>query len=102
MQTLDSYFIETSVMLTPFDTKKIQTSVLEIRNKYGSLQDVLKPKKKFGFKGDKKKKKLIAKEEEELKPNINPCNKKSQDEFGFTVKNRCNEVIDLNHQDIHG
>lgn len=98
MQNLDTYFMETSRVLTPFDTKKVQHSVLEIRYKYGLLQDALKPKKKFGFKGDKKKafqnkpKAETSKEAIRSNPNV---------EFGFTIRNRANEIIDLS-QEVNG
>ena len=98
MQNLDTYFIETSRILTPFDTKKVQQSVLEIRYKYGLLQDALKPKKKFGFKGDKKKAfQSKPKEAEAFKEAIKPS-----EEFGFTIKNRANETIDITQEQVTG
>jgi len=100
MQKLDTFFTENSPVLTKFDKKKVQDSVLEIRSRYSDLQDVLRPKKKFGFRGDKKKafqnKQL---KESGSKPALDVA--KNQ-EFGFTIKERSNETIEINDNEANG
>lgn len=97
MQTLDAYFTETSVTLTAYDIKKVQAAVTEIRTSYADLQDKLKPKKKFGFKGDKKKAFQKAAPVEKLEK---PA--PSSQESGFKISHRKNETIELNDAQISG
>jgi len=109
MKNLDAFFIEKAPVLTPFDTKKVQSAVLDIRAKYGDLQDVLRPKKKFGFKGDKKK--GFQKSSEKTAENITAItnvineddNKSKRQEFhGFSIKEQSNEIIEVNDKDVIG
>ena len=93
MQKLDSYFVEYSPTLTKFDTKKVQQTILDLRSNFNDLQDHLVPKKKFGFKGNKKKEYQNA-TKKVVSQNVDQDDKaeKSQ-EFGFTIKDKTNETI---------
>jgi len=101
MQNLDTFFTEKAPVLTPFDTKKVQGAVLDIRSKYGDLQDVLRPKKKFGFKGDKKK----AFQKSKVKVNTSSASiveEKKQTEVGFSIIGRTDEVIEIDDNNVIG
>lgn len=104
MQNLDTFFTEKAPVLTPFDTKKVQGGVLDVRSKYGDLQDVLRPKKKFGFKGDKKK--AFQKSKTQNSPNVvnasstNEQNKRP--EIGFSINGKTNEVIEVDDNNVIG
>ena len=106
MQNLDTFFTEKAPVLTPFDTKKVQAAILDIRSKYGDLQDVLRPKKKFGFKGDKKK----AFQKNTSQNNSSTTNtltasteiENKQPEDGFSIKGRADEVIEVDDNNVLG
>lgn len=100
LQNLDIFFTENSPVLTPFDKKKMQDNVLEVRSRYSELQNILKPKKKFGFKGDKKKAFQSNQAKEANVKIITSASKSS--EFGFTIKNKANETIEVNENDVKG
>ena len=86
MKSLDSFFVEKSTLLTPFDAKKVQASIIGIRSKFSDLQDALKPKKKFGFKSDKKK--LYQKQEKDHQAVVKDLTDHSKSGFGFTLGNK--------------
>jgi len=106
MQNLDTFFTEKAPVLTPFDTKKVQAAILDIRSKYGDLQDVLRPKKKFGFKGDKKK----AFQKNTSQNNSSTINtltasteiENKRPEDGFSIKGRADEVIEVDDNNVLG
>lgn len=104
MQNLDTFFTEKAPVLTPFDTKKVQGGVLDVRSKYGDLQDVLRPKKKFGFKGDKKK--AFQKSKTQNSPKVvNASSKNEQNkrpEIGFSINGKTNEVIEVDDNNVIG
>lgn len=93
---LESFFTEKSSILTAFDTRKVQGSILEIRNQFQNLQDSLRPKKKFGFKSDKKKN--FQKKSSETEKILDE--KKIQMESGFNLRNRENETIEIEDAQI--
>jgi len=97
LQELDSFFTEKSPVLTPYDIRKLQNSVNELRSKFSKLQDVLKPKKKFGFRRDKKKATLQAKKEDTLVKTASEVLTKV--EFGVTYKDRTDEDICIEEAD---
>ena len=95
LQYLDTYFTEKSPVLTPYDIRKLQTSVNNLRNQYSKLQDALKPKKKFGFRRDKKKTNDAPKNALEKATNV----KEVSAEFGFTFKDKCDENLEIDNVD---
>ena len=101
MQKLDTYFIEHSLTLTKFDMKKIQESILDLRSKFNDLQNILIPKKRFGFKGNKKKAFENNSNNVITKVSQDQVDNKTQlKEFGYTVKNKSNETIELEHLNV--
>lgn len=46
---------DAGIFLPPYDSKKCQTTLTDLNNEFQSLQDRVKPKKKFGFKNRKQK-----------------------------------------------
>ena len=100
MQKLDSYFVEYSPTLTKFDTKKVQQTILDLRSNFNELQDHLVPKKKFGFKGNKKKEYQNA-TKKVVSQNVDQVDKaeKSQ-EFGFTIKDKSGETIIIDSSNV--
>jgi len=102
MQNLDTFFTEKAPVLTPFDTKKVQGAVLDIRSKYGDLQDVLRPKKKFGFKGDKKKAFQKSKSQIVNTSSASIVEEKKQTEVGFSIIGRTDEVIEIDDNNVIG
>ena len=87
--------------MTPYDIRKLQNNVNELRSKFAKLQDVLKPKKKFGFRRDKKKGALQTKKEDTFVKN--KMEVLAKDEFGVTYKDRTDEDIcidDADGQDV--
>jgi hypothetical protein len=55
IQKFDSFFNEKSKDLSPYDVRQTQAVTVQIKEKFVTLQDSLKPKKKFGFKSKLKK-----------------------------------------------
>ena len=55
IQKFDNFFNENSLDLSPYDVRHTQAATVEIKEKFVVLQDLLKPKKKFGFKSKCKK-----------------------------------------------
>lgn len=55
IQKFDSFFNEKSNDLSPYDVRQTQAVTVQIKEKFVTLQDSLKPKKKFGFKSKLKK-----------------------------------------------
>ena len=100
MQNLDIFFTEKAPVLTPFDTKKVQLAVLDIRSKYGDLQDALRPKKKFGFRGDKKK--AFQKNTNSNQSHSDIKNTTNIDFHGFCIKEKSNEIIEVDANDVLG
>lgn len=100
MKSLDSFFVEKSTLLTPFDAKKVQASIIGIRSKFSDLQDALKPKKKFGFKSDKKK--LYQKQEKDHQAVVKDLTDHSKSGFGFTLENCSNQDIEVDCNDVEG
>lgn len=100
MQNLDIFFTEKAPVLTPFDTKKVQLAVLDIKSKYGDLQDTLRPKKKFGFRGDKKK--AFQKNTNSNQSHSDVKNTTNIDFHGFCIKNKSNEIIEVDANDVLG
>ena len=107
MQKLDAYLSEKAPMLAAYELKKLQSANVEMRAKFVDLQDKLQPKKKFGFKGNKKK--------THAKPTIDNSkakgdatattlvNKVSADAgFGHTLKGRVGERIVVAQNDVDG
>lgn len=64
IQKFDSFFNEESPNLSPYDVRQTQAASVEIKEKFVVLQDILKPKKKFGFRS--KCKKNVANQSNEL------------------------------------
>ena len=50
---------DAGIFLPPYDSKKCQTTLTDLNSKFQSLQERVKPKKKFGFKN--RKQKVVAK-----------------------------------------
>ena len=55
IQNFDSFFNEKSNDLSPYYVRQTQAVTVQIKEKFVTLQDSLKPKKKFGFKSKLKK-----------------------------------------------
>ena len=102
MQKLDSYFIEHSSALAKFDMKKVQQSILDLRSKFDELHRVLIPKKKFGFKGNKKKALVPNALKESISSSKEDQEKKSEktEEFGFSLKNITDQTIELESEKV--
>lgn len=97
MQKLDSYFGEKSSFLAAYDVKRIQNLILENKAKFQELQDLMQPKKKFGFKGNKKKQTshaAVTEDKKEVK-----ATKNYQTE-GFHVTDRDGDEIIIKRDDI--
>ena len=95
LQDLDTYFTEKSPVLTPYDIRKLQNSVNDLRNQYCKLQDALKPKKKFGFRRDKKKTNEAPKQVLGKSTKV----KQVAAEFGITFKDRIDEHFEIDNVD---
>ena len=94
IQKLEAFFTEKSPVLAPYDIRKLQNSVNDVRTQYVKLQDALKPKKKFGFKRDKKKAAVLYKVAVEKEPKSDG---KIHSEFEVTFKDKTNEVIEVDN-----
>ena len=60
IQKFDSFFSEKSHDLSQYDVRQTQAVTVQIKEKFVTLQDNLKPKKKFGFKSKHKKVSFIS------------------------------------------
>jgi hypothetical protein len=111
MQKLDAYFVEKSPTLTAYDMKRVQNAVLDIRAKFSQLQDIIKPKKKFGFKGIKKRENLQPEpaspaaaeknDAEKMKTKKDLEQKREDEHLGFMLENRCDETIHLTSEQVN-
>ena len=101
LQELDSFFTEKSPVLTPYDIRKLQNNVNDLRAKFSKLQDVLKPKKKFGFRRDKKK---IGSQQEDLKKQeLMKSSEAVTQDLGVTYKEKVDEnicIANVDGQDV--
>lgn len=114
IQKFDIFFNEKSPDLSPYDVRHTQVLSVDIKEKFVTLQDSLRPKKKFGFKS-KYKKNVAAKSDETDKKNSTndvstpvknpvPLNATSTLDTGtYTVTNpNSDNVVEVLANDIAG
>ncbi len=101
IRQLEKSLSEQASVLPLFELRRIQDSLAQRKNRFQEVQDVLQPKKKFGFKGKLNKK--SAPSEEQSKPNENVSStstSRTAEETGIVIKDKMEEKVELSAQDI--
>ena len=91
MQAMEKYLAENASAIPLYEVKRIQREVSAVDANFKSVQDALRPKKKFGFKGNKKST-LTTVEKKAPEPKKEETTKVSED-MDVVIKDRKNEMI---------
>ncbi len=103
-QAAEKRLSEQASVVPQYDLRARQSALAALRERFRAIQDNLQPKKKFGFKGNKKKTAATAaKAESEAKKVLeDKKNGKSEVDFGCSVKDREGEMIELSADQVSG
>lgn len=99
--------------MSPYDVRQTQAITVQIKEKFGTLQDSLKPKKKFGFKSKYKKTASsqpsgtqadeTSKSDVPDKSSLNDDDTSVNDEGSYKITNATGkELIDVPPQEVNG
>ena len=94
---------DAGIFLPPYDSKKCQTTMTDLNNKFQSLQERVKPKKKFGFKN--RKQKVAAKLPDVAKMNLSEDNVDTPSTTvtsGYNLRDVTGETVILSGETVAG
>ncbi len=104
LQAAEKRLSEQASVLPQYDLRARQNALGTLRERFRQVQDDLQPKKRFGFKGTKKKENVGARkrEQEEADSNGQNTNKSASVDIGCLVKDRRDETVELHGETVSG
>lgn len=94
---------DAGIFLPPYDSKKCQTTLTDLNNKFQELQERVKPKKKFGFKS--RKQKVVTKLPEVSKLSLvedSVDSVKKGETSGFSLRERTGQTVLVRGEEVRG
>ena len=97
----ERFVSEQARAVPPYDQRRVQAALGAIREDMAAAQDELQPKKKFGFKGNKKSKKAAAAPAATAAAEEKKETGKVIEDIGLTVRDKRDETVVISRADTH-